>query len=158
MTYPSVYTFGVTPTYLQAQLPQIGMEGAEDVLTSARLTILINDAAAVWCGMLAASGLDPDAINDATDTVPYILCRQGVGALVIAEVIRAISGFGAGADVDTAIQRERARADAILARIARIPPLLGAETGTAPSGIAKGVVDDTDAPANPMRWTGVVEW
>lgn len=161
MTYATVQTFGVDADVLQAYLPQIGLEGSGDLLTSARLDVLIEHAAAEVCGILGASGLSPSSINDEPGTVPYLVCQRAVAWLAIPSILIGVTGIGAGVEQTISAQITRAKDE--VKRLAHIPPVIGAETGTAPSGRASGLqtlpADATATnPANPIRWGGRVQW
>lgn len=161
MAYATVQTFGVDVDVLQAYLPQIGLEGTGDLITEAKLTTLIQHAAAEVCGILGASGLDPSAINDEPGTVPYLVCQRAVAWLAIPSILIGITGIGAG--VEQTISNQITRAKDEVKRLSVVPPVIGAETGTAPSGRATGLqtlpADATSTnPVNPIRWSGGVQW
>lgn len=141
MAASTIQTFGVDYVALQAHLPQIGMVGTDDPLTTARLAQLVNEAAAEVCSMLLGAGITPSGVAAETTSVAYYQCQRLVIALTLPSLMRAVSGVGFGASAD--IEAAETRARTLLARIEANPTMLGWDSDT----------DDT-----PGAWSSTSEY
>lgn len=125
MTATALQTFGVDAVELQSLLPQIGMEGTDDLLTTARISQIVDGAAARVCGVLVAAGLVPADIAADTASSAYARCRELIIHLSLPGVMRAVVG-AAPADVIA----DRASAIADLDAIRDNAALLGFDSDT----------------------------
>lgn len=133
MASTTLQTFGVDGDVIRAALAQLPTGGSTDVITTARLTELIEQAAAEVCGVLLAAGLTPADIAAEPASVGYIQCRRIISAIVVPSVMRSSQGFGFAVSQD--IKDAEASARALLDRIEANPTLLGwdAQSDTSPS-------------------------
>jgi len=124
MTATALQTFGVTSTILSAYLPQVGFEGADDLLTTARVTQLVEDAAAEVCGYLVAAGVDVTALAADTSSAAYKLVQRVTVRYTLPLIMRAV---GMAAE---AILASEEGAEKAMARLIANPALLGYDTAT----------------------------
>lgn len=132
MASTTLQTFGVDGDAIRAVLAQLPTGGSTDVITTARLTELIEQAAAEVCGVLLAAGLTPADIAAEPTSVGYVQCRRLVSALTVPSVMRSSQGFGFAVSQDVRDAEESARK--LLDRIEANPTLLGwdAQPDTSP--------------------------
>lgn len=133
MASTTLQTFGVDGDVIRAALAQLPTGGATDVITTARLTELIEQAAAEVCGVLLAAGLTPSDIAAEPASIGYIQCRRLISALTVPSVMRSSQGFGFAVSQDVKDAEDAARK--LLDRIEANPTLLGwdAQPDTSPS-------------------------
>ena len=88
----AVQTYGVTESLVEAHLPMIIIDsGAGTLLTSARLTILLNSAAARVCALIDGAfgaGASVSIASDAT-SIEYNNAQRLVLAALLPDVLRA---------------------------------------------------------------------
>lgn len=123
MAATALDTFDVDATLLQTRLPQVGMGGSSDVLTSARVTSIIEDAAAEVCGVLVAAGLPVSDIAGDTASIAYRQVQRLICDMAIPLVVRAIQGHSPA--IAAAVEQMETRARERLARVERNPAILG---------------------------------
>jgi len=89
-------TYGVTSTILQSYLPQVGLEGSDDLWTSARVTNAVAHASAKVNASILTAGITPSDIAADTDSVGYLNCQRLVAIHTLDIIIRGVAGYGAG--------------------------------------------------------------
>lgn len=123
MTAAALQTFGVTRALLNAKIPQVSLEGTNDVLTADYVTEIIESAAAEVCGTILSAGLPLDTIAADSASVAYRLAQSLIVDLCRVNVLLAVRGHG-GRNGD-AMEKLEAAAYRRLARIQANPSLLG---------------------------------
>lgn len=123
MASTTLQTFGVDGDVIRAALAQLPTGGATDVITTARLTELIEQAAAEVCGVLLAAGIAPADVNAEPASIGYIQCRRLVSALTVPSVMRSSQGFGFAVSQD--VKDAEGSARELMKRIEANPTLLG---------------------------------
>lgn len=115
-------TFDVDADLLATYLPQVGMEGTGDVLTTARVNDHIAGAASEVNASLLSIGFVPGDIAADTDSVAYIQAQRAVCFLALPDVLRAVGVTPQG---EGALEALRERGLAMLKRWERRPLSLG---------------------------------
>jgi len=136
MTATALQTFGVNSTILSAYLPQVGFEGADDLMTLARVTQLVEDSSSEVCGYLVAAGIDVATLAADTSSGAYKLVQRVIVRQCIPLVLLAV-----GASVE-AVEASETRAAETLARLLKNPALLGYDEPAGQTPCAWTATDD----------------
>ena len=119
-------TYGVTTAEVQAYLPQVTLGGANDPITSARFTILLQHSASRLNGIFLGVVLDPDSIVTTSTSIEYQNAQQIVIGLMLRHIM---AGLTIGAGVPEAVELAD-WAEGMLVALTTRPELLGATDST----------------------------
>ena len=145
-------TYGTTAAVLQSYLPQVGLEGSDDLFTSARVTNAVAHASAKVNASFLAAGITPADIEADTDSVGYLNAQRLVTILTLDIIIRGVAGYGAG--IQDVLGALVADAREELRRIELEPARLGWDDATSLSPGVWTTVETvtTDTAVTTRRW------
>lgn len=145
----TLQTFGVDKDALQPFLAQINM-GTGTLLTDARITEVVKQAAASVCAAYVAAGVDVAELASTSTSIGYSQARHLI--TIRAVVLLAFSVGGLGIGMEDALQDLRDEYRASIAALQAAPAAMADDSTDLPSTVPSTAQIDASSWTTTRRW------